>query len=165
MPYRWSTNRDANIDVRILDLWPYNSLSKKGFAGFILITFCLTLLPLLAISGTGLFWGLLPFTMFALWAIWTALQKSYKKNQISEQLRFDSKRLKLIRKNPSGDTQSWVCEGYWSRASLYSTEGPVPFYITLHGNGREVEIGAFLSESERKILYDELREAIACYKR
>ena len=165
MPYRWNTQQYNTSGMLCLELWPHNSLPKKGFAGFILATFCLTLIPLLALTGTILFWGLLPFMMIALWGIWLALQKSYKRNQILERLQFGATQLELTRANPSGEIQSWECEGYWSRAHLYPKEGPVPNYVTLNGNGREVEIGAFLSEDERRSLYDELRTALALYKK
>jgi len=46
---------------------------------------------------------------------------------------------------------------------LYGTERPLPNYVTLSGNGREVEIGAFLSEDERKSLFKELKSALANY--
>lgn len=36
----------------------------------------------------------------------------------------------------------------------------MPHYVTLSGAGREVEIGAFLSEDERKELYAELSEKV-----
>ena len=42
-------------------------------------------------------------------------------------------------------------------------QGPLPNYVTLSGNGREVEIGAFLSEDERKSLFKELKSALASY--
>ena len=164
MPYRWNTQQHNKSEMRLLELWPHNSLPKRGFAGFIMITFCLILLPLLSLTGTIIFWGLLPFMMMALWGIWVALQKSYKRNQILERLQFGETQLELTRTNPSGEVQSWECEGYWSLAQLYPRGGPVPNYVTLNGNGREVEIGAFLSEDERKSLYDELRTALALYK-
>ena len=164
MPYRWNMQQDSQSATRILELWPHNSLPKQGFAGFILITFALILIPLLALTGTIIFWGLLPFMMMALWGIWVALQKSYRNNQIFERLQIGTTRLELTRTDSSGDVQSWECEGYWSRVQLYHTEGPVPNYVTLNGNGREVEIGAFLSEDERKLLYNELRSALALYK-
>ena len=37
----------------------------------------------------------------------------------------------------------------------------MPNYVTLKGQGREVEIGAFLSEDERLSLRDELAVAFA----
>jgi uncharacterized membrane protein len=40
----------------------------------------------------------------------------------------------------------------------------VPNYLTLKGNGREVEIGAFLSEPERLTLRRELMAALAQMK-
>ena len=164
MPYHWTTNSRNGRDIRILELWPHNSLPKQGFASFIVTTFILILLPLLSLSGTLVFWGLLPFLMLAIWAVWTALQHSYNRNKIYECLSFGKQTLDLERTNPKGNTQNWSCEGYWSRASIYTREGPVPFYVTLSGNGREVEIGAFLSEDERKSLYEELRREIAHYK-
>lgn len=164
MPYHWTTNSQNGRDIRILELWPHNSLPKQGFASFIMTTFILILLPLLSLSGTLVFWGLLPFLMLAIWAVWTAIQHSYKRNKIYECLSFGKQTLDLERTNPKGNTQNWSCEGYWSRASIYTREGPVPFYVTLSGNGREVEIGAFLSEDERKSLYEELRREIAHYK-
>lgn len=164
MPYHWTTNSQNGRNIRILELWPHNSLPKQGFASFIMTTFILILLPLLSLSGTLVFWGLLPFLMLAIWAVWTAIQHSYKRNKIYECLSFGKQTLDLERTNPKGNTQNWSCEGYWSRASIYTIEGPVPFYVTLSGNGREVEIGAFLSEDERKSLYEELRREIAHYK-
>ena len=83
MPYRWTSEAETQNSERVLELWPHNSLPKSGFALFIAVTFLLILLPLLAMVGTVIFWGLLPFMMFALWGIWTALQKSYANNQIS----------------------------------------------------------------------------------
>jgi uncharacterized membrane protein len=40
----------------------------------------------------------------------------------------------------------------------------VPNYVTLSGNGREVEIGAFLSEDERKALYQDLAQTFLDYR-
>jgi uncharacterized membrane protein len=37
----------------------------------------------------------------------------------------------------------------------------VPHYVTLRGKGREVEIGAFLSEEERIALFEDLRRVLS----
>ena len=62
---------------------------------------------------------------------------------------------------PGGRVQEWDCQSYWAKAQMHPTGGPVAHYITLKGKGREVEIGAFLSEDERKALYAELVDALS----
>mgnify|MGYP001627962908 FL=1 len=62
--------------------------------------------------------------------------------------------------NPDGKQQNWTCNAFWARLNLHPSGGPVPYYVTLSGGGREVEIGAFLSEDERKALYDDLQRRL-----
>ena len=38
-------------------------------------------------------------------------------------------------------------------------------YLTLRGNGREIELGAFLTPGERAALYREIRDALARLRR
>ena len=147
-----------------LDLWPYRSLPRKGFAAFILGTFTLITIPLYGLLGTVLLWGLLPFLLLAVAGLWWGLEQSYKAAHLHEALTIDCDRLHLVRTNPGGDVQEWDCNSYWARVSLHPKGGPVDHYITLGGKGREVEIGAFLSEDERKALFHELQEALSAVK-
>jgi uncharacterized membrane protein len=57
--------------------------------------------------------------------------------------------------------KEWECNRYWTKVLKYEAEGPVPHYVTLRGEGREVEIGAFLSEEERIALFDDLNRSFA----
>ncbi len=50
---------------------------------------------------------------------------------------------------------------HWVKPKLHPTGGPVPHYLTLTGGPRVVELGAFLTEDERKILHGELRARLA----
>ena len=109
----------------------------------------------------GALWGLLPFLVLAVAGVWFALQRSYHSGQLREELQIDRDHVHLTRVNPRGDTQTWDCNSHWARAYLHPTEGPVPNYITLRGKGREVELGAFLSEEERKTLYGEVQSALS----
>ncbi|XXK30128.1 DUF2244 domain-containing protein [Rhodobacteraceae bacterium nBUS_24] len=163
MPYDW-VQKDRIAEVCKIELWPHNSLPPQGFAGFILATFCLITLPLFSLMGTMVFWALLPFLMITLLVIWVALRKNYFNRHILERLTLGREAIELVRQNPSGTIQSWSCNGYWAKVQLHPTGGPVPNYVTLSGNGREVEIGAFLSEDERKALYDDLQRALQGYK-
>ena len=158
MPYDWKTPRENAVQE--LHLWPHQSLPPRGFAMFILITFTLLLMPLFAVIGSAVLWGLLPFMLAALAAIWFALNRSRQDAQILEVLTLSDDHAHLVRRNPRGDVQEWDCNRYWAQPEIYRTDGPVPHYVTLKGNGREVEIGAFLSEDERVALYDELTRAL-----
>ena len=81
-----------------------------------------------------------------------------------EQETLSQEEIALIRQNPTGEHKRWVCSPYWAKLKIYKTEGPVANYITLTGNGREVELGSFLSEDERKTLYEELERLLDGYK-
>ncbi|WP_372571080.1 DUF2244 domain-containing protein [Ruegeria jejuensis] len=154
MPYRWTTSSDTHAELR---LWPHNSLPPKGFAATVLGIFALATIPLIMLLGSILLWGILPFVLLAVAGIWWALQINYRSRRILEVLTLSDADAHLIRHDPGGSVQEWHCNRHWAQPELHPDDGPVPNYVTLKGGGREVEIGAFLSEDERKALYDDLR--------
>jgi len=160
MPYEWKSLDDAGGTRRRLRLWPHRSLPRKGFAAFILGTFALITIPLYPLLGTVLLWGLLPFLLLAIAGIWWALEKSYRDGKVCEELTIGDDLVHLIRTNPAGDTQQWDCNSHWAKVQMHPHGGPVAHYLTLEGKGRKVEIGAFLSEGERKTLYGQIADAL-----
>ena len=162
MPYEW-IKPPATPDAPLaeLHLWPYRSLSRRGFVTFIGVTAGLLALPALALIGRLALWGLLPFLLGAIWAIWWALQRSQRDGEVLEELRIWPDRVELVRHDPKRDTRAWEANPYWITPHLHVTGGPVPNYLTLRGGPREVEIGAFLSEPERLALRDELQRTFA----
>jgi uncharacterized membrane protein len=155
MPYIIDHEITANR-IATVELWPYNSLKPKGFVLFLGITFALISIPLFNILGTKVFWGLFPFLFVTVTGVWFALRKSLNDRQILEQLTLSKEEIILVRQDPSGEQRQWVCSPYWAKLKMYDKDGPVSNYITLTGNGREVELGSFLDEEERKNLYCEL---------
>ncbi|MEM6889230.1 MAG: DUF2244 domain-containing protein [Pseudomonadota bacterium] len=155
MPYQWTSK--PGDSPQTLKLWPHNSLPQHGMAAFVLATFTLICIPAIALLGTPILWGLLPFLLAAVWAIYFALRYNRRTRQILEVLTLGEKQAQLVRTDPSGTTRDWACDRYWTTITKYEKDGPVPQYVTLKGKGREVEIGAFLSEDERVSLYDELQ--------
>ncbi|MBY0351164.1 DUF2244 domain-containing protein [Tabrizicola sp.] len=153
MPYEWLPPDGSE---QHLHLWPHRSLSQRGFVWFVGATAVLIALPLLGIIGTPVLWVLLPFLLAALWGIWFALRKNGRDRDIVEDLRLSPDRITLVRHGPKGKRQDWDANPYWLRVTLHATGGPVPNYLTLKAEGREVELGAFLSEEERVALKDEL---------
>ena len=155
MPYIIDHEITANR-IATVELWPYNSLKPKGFVLFLGITFALISIPLFNILGTKVFLGLFPFLFVTVTGVWFALRKSLNDRQILEQLTLSKEEIILVRQDPSGEQRQWVCSPYWAKLKMYDKDGPVSNYITLTGNGREVELGSFLDEEERKNLYCEL---------
>ncbi|MCM2562356.1 DUF2244 domain-containing protein [Lutimaribacter sp. EGI FJ00015] len=158
MPYRWTVQTPT---ARRLELWPHRSLPRRGFAAFILGTFTLITIPLYPLLGTFVLWGILPFMLLAVGGIWWALERSYRDGEILEVLTLDPETIHLSRSAHKVAQKEWQANSYWVRAEMHQTGGPVPYYVTLKGNGRTVEIGAFLSEEERRSLYGELASALS----
>ena len=143
-----------------LTLWPHRSMSNSGFAWFIGATFAMFLLPLLALVGSVALWGLLPFLLLALWAIWYSIRRNDIDRSLHEVLSVWEDRVELIRQNPRGPDQTWHANPHWVEVKMLADGGPVENYVTLRGNGRTVEIGAFLSAEERQELKRSLSQSL-----
>ena len=120
----------------VLTLRPHKSLTPPGFVWFIGLTAGLMALPLIAVLGRSVLWGVLPFVLIAIAAIWWGLKRSWSDMELHEELViWDG-----VRRIPEG--------------------GKVPDYVTMKAEGREVEIGAFLAPSERRDLHALLEREI-----
>ena len=159
MPYEWRHGTERAELV----LWPHRSLPRRGFVIFIATTCVMFALPLLGVLGTSVLWGLLPFLLLAVAGVWYGLEHSYRTGRLREDLRISADQTHLTR-SERGRVKDWACNTHWVRLGLHRN-GPVPHYITLGGNGREVEIGAFLSEEERRRLHGELAARLEAAKR
>ncbi|MEE2816589.1 MAG: DUF2244 domain-containing protein [Pseudomonadota bacterium] len=157
MPYQWTTPQTDSIQE--MHLWPHQSLPVEGYVRFLGTLAALITIPMIPLLGSAALWGVLPFVASTLFALKWALDRSRRDRQILEVLRLEPEEAHLERIDPKGTRQSWSCNRYWTQVEMHTDDGPVPNYVTLRGSGREVEIGAFLSEDERKALYDELLAA------
>lgn len=158
MPYTWKDSPAAGSAE--LRLWPHNSLPPAGFAAIVLGFFLFATIPLYWLIGTVVLWGMLPFTLAAVAALYWALQRNFRDRLILEVLTLTPDRMRLTRHNPRGEAQDWESNPYWVSVACHEDGGPVPYYVTLKGKGRAVEIGAFLSEDERKALFAELQDRL-----
>ena len=165
MPTEWTIESGAPDEtgaprrVRVLSLWPYRSLPQKGFVWFMGGTAALIAVPTLAMLGSPVLWGLLPFEALAFVLLWVLLRKSYRSGDLVEELRLAPGRVRLDRRDPDGTRRDWEANPYWVRVALHR-EGPVENYLTLRGGPREVELGAFLTPEERAALRPELERAL-----
>jgi len=149
--------------VAELHAWPFRSLPRKGFVGILGLAFLCLMIPLFPLIGTTLIWGLLPFALIALGGLWFFIEKSYKDGEILEELRIWPDHITLTRHGPKRRLQTWEANPYWVTTDLHPN-GPVKNYITLTGNQRTVELGAFLDENERPTLYADLQRALTLAK-
>jgi len=161
MPYRW-TQQEKSRDAPHwrLSVWPHRSLAPKGFVIFISVTSILLALPLIAVLGSPVLWGLLPFLSGTVWLTWYFLQRSNIDGLLCEDLVLWPDRIQLTRTDPRKPEQSWQANPYWVRAEIHERGGPVENYVTLSGAGRTVELGAFLSPEERVSLFHDLSDRL-----
>lgn len=152
---------DGDPPAARLTLWPHRSLTARGFVWFVGGTAVAVSLPLLAVLGSPVLWGLLPFMLLTIGGIWWALDRNTRDGALTEELTLWRDRMDLVRRDPRGVRQEWTADPYWVRVELHETGGPVEKYLTLKGGNREVEIGAFLSPDERVALRAELADALA----
>ena len=162
MPYTWNQTSE---NEQVLRLWPHNSLPPRGAVITILSVFLFGLIPLLAMLGSVILWGLLPFLLVTVLGLWLAIQTNYRARSVFEELTLSATQARLVHQSPGKAEREWSCNRHWARPEMHKKGGPVPYYVTLIGAGREVEIGAFLSEDERISLYNDLvkklREPVA----
>lgn len=142
-------------------LWPHRSLPNRGFVLFIGLTAGLLAIPLLALLGSPVLWGLLPFFLIALAGVWYALRRSHRDGEILEELVAWSDEMHLTRQEARAPMLTWEANPYWVRATLHDDSAPVEKYLTLLGGEREVELGRFLTPDERATLHADLERALS----
>ncbi|PIE11181.1 MAG: hypothetical protein CSA72_03395 [Rhodobacterales bacterium] len=158
MPYEWiapATSRHAPRPVAELHAWPYRSLPRRGFVWFIIASVAIVMIPLSPMIGTVVLWAVLPFFVLTIWAVWAAIERSYRDGAILEELVIWEDRVSLHHHDPRRGSFDWEANPHWMRAELHRDQ-KIEDYLTLKGGPREVELGAFLTPKERKQLFEEL---------
>ncbi len=91
MPYEVTVDRQqapASSGALLYEvrLWPHQSLTGTGFVWIIGGTSVMAMLPLVALLGTVALWGILPFAMISVVALWWSLNRSWQDRDILEVL-------------------------------------------------------------------------------
>ncbi len=143
-----------------LTLWPNRSLTRRGSGWLMGLLAAGLAVPLVPLSGTKAAWGLLPFLLAALVAMYLALRRSWLDGRLREELKLWPDLITVVRREPGGRVWRWHANPFWVRMKL-ADGAKVEKYLTLSGNGREIELGAFLSPGERERLHADLQAAFA----
>lgn len=155
MPYQWTESSEEST----LILWPHQSLTPAGFSWFIGATSVMLTFPLFAVLGSSVAWVLLVFFLATLAAVWRAIAANQKARSTREELHLTATQLDLEHCPARGPKLSWAANRHWVKVCLRD-DGPVEKYLTLRGNGREVELGSFLTPEEREDLYRDLSSRV-----
>ncbi|TFL18169.1 DUF2244 domain-containing protein [Jannaschia formosa] len=147
-----------------IELWPHQSLTPQGFVVMIGATFAMLMVPLIGLIGTAVLWGVLPFMMLVLGALWYGLKRSWRDRDILERFELSAQCARLTRRDPDGSTRDWEANTLWLRVERHDRVGTVEDYLTLLGGSRPVEIGAFLTPEERRGLERRLLNALGVVK-
>ncbi len=152
--------RRADPPVMEFNLWPHRSLSIGGWRIFLgLLTAGLSL-PLFFLIGSLAAWGMLPFLVGALLAVYWAMRRSFDDANLTEELRLWPDLITVERREPRGAVHRWHANPFWVQPRLLDG-AHIEKYLTIKGGGREIELGAFLSPPEREQLYADLCRALS----
>lgn len=142
-----------------LAIWPNRSMPKHGFHKILWFTAGMLALPLIPLLGSPVGWALLPFLLGTLFLLWFFIRWNYSDGKLHEILKIWDDLITVERFDPAGRVQRWHANPFWVRTELYP-DGKIENYLTLKGNGREIELGAFLSPEERVALRDDVERAL-----
>ncbi|MBL4811418.1 MAG: DUF2244 domain-containing protein [Rhodobacteraceae bacterium] len=141
---------------------PNSPLQPKGFVTFISLTCAFMALPLLAMIGKSALYFLLNFFALTMLGLWFALRHNQRNAaKLHEALCFWPDKWELKHTGTNGKTQHWQANPHWIEITLHPNEGPVEQYLTLRGDGRTIELGAFLSPDERQALALDLNRLLS----
>ena len=146
-----------------LTIWPHRSCSKKTFHVVILLIAFVLLIPPLLFLELKFAVAILPFSLVSVSLLYLFCERSFQDSKLSETLKIFPERIVLHRSEPTGEIKTWSANPFWIRVCLHK-KGPVENYLTLRGNGKEVEVGSFLTPMERKDLNNLIVNSISTLK-
>ena len=143
-------NKNQNA-LLSLTIWPHRSCSKKMFQTVIILTTIGLTIPSLLIFKFEFLLATLPFSFITIALLIFFSKINFTDAQLKETLKIFPTNILLQRSEPRGELKIWTANPFWTQVRIYNN-GPVQSYLTLKGNGKEVEIGSFLTPQEREDL-------------
>ena len=148
-----------------MTIWPYRSLSRRGFAMVMMA------LGLLAFTiGLGFFlmgaWPVVGFLGLELLVVWIAFKMNYRAARRRQHLTATSQHLTIENVSPTGDTQTTEMPTAWAQVELTPRDEPEMQArqrqkVIVRSHGRTTEIGGFLHPVETPKLAREVRRMIS----
>jgi uncharacterized membrane protein len=146
-------------DADSIVILPHRSLSRAGLWWFLAAQGVAALgFALLAAAAGNVFAP--AFAVLELVLVAACLLRVWRASGAGEVIVLGPSRLEVVRMGEGGPAARF--HPYWARLTLQSGRWPgAPSRLLLRSHGREIEIGAFLSETERKDLAGRLTAMLA----
>jgi uncharacterized membrane protein len=143
-------------------LVPHRSLPRWGYV-LLIGGFALAMAAVgLAFWNMGA-WPVAGFCGLEVFLVWGAFQLNYRSGRRIETVRLDEATLRIDRFGPSGRSRYWTFEPGWVRVSVEQKSLDAT-RLVLSSHGRYLQIGAFLTDDERRDLADALGAALVCWR-
>lgn len=156
----WFQKKEAGrYPTFVITLWPYRSLSQKGFK---ILMICLgSLMSLIALVFFLLgAWPVIGFLGAEIVIVWLAFKINYRAGQIIERVEISAQRVQVTRINWRGNQTHLCLESPWVRAELQQTPDQRP-KLYLRAHAKKMEIGAFMPPVEKSGLAKALNQTLA----
>lgn len=141
-------------------LTPHRSLGRNGFAVMMAIV--------LAIAAFGTWrtllvgaWPVAVFIVLDVVLIWGAFRLNYRAARAFEEVHVWPHRLLVRKVSASGRAIEHLFNPLWTRLDVVRLEDEGVVRLTLHGQGRSVQIGGFLNPQDRDSFADAFSKALA----
>ena len=134
--------------ILYLTIWPHRSCDKKTFGLILVFIGIILVIPSFLFLNIFFALSILPFSLSSILVLYLVGNKNFNDALLIEKLIIYPKKIILERKEPNKTIKKWYSNPYWTKVNLYNN-GPVESYLTLKGNGKEVELGSFLTPEER----------------
>lgn len=146
------TSEEAAIDrrARRIELLPHCALTPsqaRSFFGLVAAT-SLTVAAFFVAAG---YWPVLPFAGLELALLAFALGSSLRRRHHTQTVEIDEAAVVVTTRGPAG-VQKTQFSRHWARVTLHGPQGWRPGRLLIESHGRACEIGAFLTEEERRAL-------------
>lgn len=152
------TKTTQTDDVITITLWPYRSLSAKGFR----IVICSIALVLSAV-GIGFMmvgaWPVMGFLGLEVGIVWFAFKLNYRAGRLVETICINQSGVTIERIDWRGRPTQQHIDSPWVVADLISERGKRR-KLVLTAHGKDIEIGAFLPPIEKPPLANALNESL-----
>ena len=142
-----------------IELAPNCSLTPAGAKLFFVATCLFSLAFAMVFVFLG-FWPVLPFWALEMLALGLALHANMQRRRYTQTVTITDSQISLVTRSRSGEAKQEFAR-HWAKVRLRSPRTRhYPSRLMIESSGRAFEVGSFLTEEERCLLAERLRDLV-----